>query len=89
MSQDLNGTETEAASCEEWLELESWVRIRFDMLGYSWQHPKIQAFLSKVSELVGHPCRHGRDLPIEAYRSLNKRLLEEIDANATQQDRNS
>lgn len=57
---------------EEFLEIRAWVSIGFELLGYSWKHPRVVAFM----ERCGAEDRYR--LPFGAYKRLAEALRQEM-----------
>lgn len=68
----------EAYGIEEFLNIRARVSVSLEMLGYTWEHPRVQAFLARVAAREGRKVASKHDLPFWAYKQLAAKLSEEL-----------
>lgn len=64
----------EIYSQEEMLDSMARVQIQFQRLGMGWEHPRVVAYLARVSQTSGRPILTRHFLPFLAYKNLADRL---------------
>lgn len=53
------------------------IGLNFRVLGYSWEHPRVKAYLQRVSDKIGTPVPSRHYLPFWAYSNLAEQLEKE------------
>lgn len=72
------GLESEA-ECEAMVDAIAYVQVAFRLLGLSWEHPRVRAFLAAVEARVGAPVGMvGCRLPAAAWVALATKLEQEL-----------
>lgn len=64
----------EIYEAEEMLDAISRTQIHLERLGLSWHHPRMIAYLDRVSRSLNRPISSRHFLPLSAYKNLADRL---------------